>query len=137
MKLTRLSFLLTLALFVSSAFLAAGADAGAGAAVKHADAAAAAKLLKEDPNVIVLDIRTPKEFGEGHLKGAKNVDFNAADFEANLKKLATDKTYLVNCASGGRSTKSLELFKRLGFKSVVHLDGGFKGWEKAGQPVEK
>ncbi len=137
MKLARTSFFLTLALLVKGAFPIAAADAGAKPEVKHADAAAAAKLLKDDPKVVILDIRTPKEFGEGHLKGARNIDFNAADFEANLKKLETEKTYLVHCASGGRSTKSLDLFKKLGFKSVVHLDGGYKGWEKAGQPVEK
>ncbi len=123
--------LLTLVLLASPSF---AADAPA---IKHVDAAGAAKLLQVDPKVVVLDIRTPKEFGEGHLKGAKNVDFYADDFEANIKKLATDKTYLVHCASGGRSTKSLDLFKKLGFRSVYHLDGGFKGWEKAGQPVEK
>jgi len=116
---------------------AIAADAAGTPAVKHVDAAGAARLLKDDPKVVVLDIRTAGEFSEGHLKGAQNVDFNAGNFEASLKKLATDKTYLVHCASGGRSTKSLEVFKKLGFKSVVHLDGGFKGWEKAGQPVEK
>ena len=132
---TRIIFLLaTILLGVLTAVTSIAADA---VAVKHVDAQGAAKLLKEDPKVVVLDIRTPKEFAEGHMKGAKNIDFNADDFAASLKKLETDKTYLVHCASGGRSTRSLEQFKKLGFKSVVHLDGGFKGWEKAGQPVEK
>lgn len=107
------------------------------APVKHVDAAHAAKLLKEDPKIVVLDIRTKKEFDHGHIKDAKNIDFWGDDFEADIKKLPTDKTYLVHCATGGRSTKSLALFKKLGFKSIVHLDGGFKAWEKAGEPVAK
>jgi len=134
MKTRLIFFLATMLVGVLTAVTSIAADT---VAVKHVDAQGAAKLLKDDPKVVVLDIRTPKEFAEGHLKGAKNVDFYADDFAASLKKLATEKTYLVHCASGNRSNKSLPQFMKLGFKSIVHLDGGFKGWEKAGQPVEK
>ncbi len=49
------------------------------AAITHVDAAAAAKLVAEK-KVVVLDIRTPKEYAAGHLAGALNIDFYAADF---------------------------------------------------------
>ena len=112
------------------------------AAVKHADAAAAKKLLdeaaaKKDAKVAVLDIRTPDEFKAGHLAGATNIDFLGGKFEEQLAKLDKSKTYVVHCQSGGRSTKSLEKFKKLGFQSIIHLDGGYAGWAKAGLPVEK
>jgi len=45
------------------------------------------------------------------------------------------QTYLVHCAAGGRSGKTLEMMK--GFTAVYHLNEGFKAWEKAGKPVEK
>ena len=105
--------------------------------IKHMDAKAAAALLKKDPTVIVLDIRRPSEYEDGHIAKAKNIDFYADDFEGKLSNLDKSKTYLVHCAVGGRSTRSLATFKKLGFKSVVHLDGGFKGWAKDGLPVEK
>jgi len=107
-----------------------------GTTVTHADAAGAGKLIA-DKKVVVLDIRTPKEYAAGHIAGATNIDFNASDFEKRLVQLDKSKTYLVHCASGGRSTKSLAQFKKLQFQSVVHLDGGIKAWQKAGQPVEK
>lgn len=112
------------------------ATATAKTKVEHVDADGAAKLVA-DKKPVVLDVRTPKEYEAGHIAGAKLIDFNAADFEKKLATLDKGKTYLVHCAAGGRSTKSLEVFKKLEFKSVVHLDGGFKAWEKAGQPVEK
>jgi len=105
--------------------------------VKHVNAAGASQLLKEDSKVVVLDIRTAAEYQSGHIRGARNIDFYGDDFAAKLGALEKDKTYLVHCASGGRSTKSLETFKKLGFKSVIHLDGGFKAWVKSSQPVEK
>lgn len=114
----------------------------AAAPVKHVEAAEAAKEIDaaaKDPAkaITVLDVRTPEEFAEGHLKGAKNLDSNESDFHKQLAGLDRSKTYLVHCAAGGRSTRSLKVLEKLGFKSVVHLDGGYNGWKKAGLPVEK
>jgi phage shock protein E len=105
-------------------------------AVQHVDPKQAQKLI-EDKKVIVLDIRTPGEFKRSRIAGAKNMDFQAPDFEQRIDALDKSKSYLVHCASGGRSTHSLLLFKQHEFHSIYHLDGGIKAWEKAGLPVEK
>lgn len=106
------------------------------AAVRHVDAAGAAKLVAEG-KVVVLDVRTPQEFEAGHIQGAKLVDFNAPDFQADLAKLDRRRPYLVHCASGRRSTQALETFQALGFKDVTHLDGGFNAWKASGEPVQR
>jgi rhodanese-related sulfurtransferase len=95
----------------------------------------AAAMLKKFPSFVILDIRTPKEFAAGHLKGAKNVDFFGADFAAQLKKLDKKKGYLVHCASGGRSGKSMKQFKDQGFTTIYHIDDGYRGWTTAKLPV--
>ncbi len=105
--------------------------------IDHVDAAGAAKLLAGDQKPVVLDVRTPAEHTAGHIAGAKQIDFSAADFATKVAELDKDQTYLVHCQSGRRSTGSLKVFKKLGFKHIVHLDGGFSGWEDAGQPVVK
>ncbi len=107
------------------------------AEIGHVDGAAAAKLLKEDPSITILDIRTPDEFTAGHISGAVNIDFNDKGFAAQIKALDTSKRYLVHCKSGGRSGKSLAKFSELGFTKIVHLDDGFDGWKAAGHPVLK
>ena len=104
--------------------------------VKHVDAKQA-KVLVEAKKVVVLDIRTPEEFKEGHISGATNIDFNGPDFAKQVGQLDKSKSYLVHCAGGGRSTRSLPILKKLEFKSVYHLDGGFGGWADQGLPVEK
>ena len=106
------------------------------AGVRHVDPAGAEKLIQEK-RVVVLDIRTPAEFEAGHIAGAINLNFNDAEFSRKLDQLDKSRTYLVHCASGRRSTSSLETLRKLKFKSVVHLDGGLRAWEKAGNPVEK
>ena len=73
----------------------------------------------------------------GRIAGAVNRDFHAADFAEGLAGLDRSKTYLVHCAAGGRSEKSVARMKELGFSSVLHLREGFRGWARAGLPVER
>lgn len=97
----------------------------------------AVALLKTQPAVVVLDVRTPGEFQSGHLANAVNIDFRSPDFARQLARLDKSKTYLVHCAVGGRSTRSLLKLDSLGIKNVVHLDGGMDAWQKASLPVVK
>lgn len=101
------------------------------------DVEKAAALLAEDPSITVIDVRTPEEFAEGHLKGAVNLDFNADDFEEQIAKLDPAKPYLVHCAAGGRSGQSMEIFDKLKFSRILHLSPGYRAWVEAGKPVEK
>lgn len=109
---------------------------GAPAKATHADAGQAATLVAKG-DVVVLDIRTPAEFSAGHIAGATNINYQGRDFAGQISKLDRQKTYLVHCASGRRSTSSLPQFEKLGFKHIIHLDGGIKAWEAAGNPVKK
>jgi len=90
----------------------------------------AAKILKENPKAIVLDIRTPAEFNEGHITGAVNIDYKADSFESELEKLDRDTTFVMHCRSGRRSANSFETFRKLGFKNIVHMDDGILGWKQ-------
>jgi len=103
---------------------------------KHVKAEEAAKIIASG-DVNIVDVRTADEFKDGHIKGAKNIDIMSSDFEAQLGKLDKSKPTLVHCQAGGRSTRSLGIFEKLGFTDLIHLDDGFGGWEAAGKPVEK
>jgi rhodanese-related sulfurtransferase len=97
---------------------------------------AAAAITDNPPDdLVVLDVRTPEEFAEGHLEGAVLVDFYAADFAEQLAALDTDVPYLVYCRSGNRSGQALGVMDQLGFTSVVDVDGGIVAWTGAGLPV--
>ena len=102
----------------------------------HVEPAGAEKLIK-DGKVAILDVRTADEYKEGHIAGAQNIDFTENDFEKRVSALDKSKAYLLHCGSGRRSTASLEIFQKLGFQHLYHLDGGLKAWQGAGKPVEK
>jgi len=125
-------------LFLISVCLSAGFTQAKPGPAKHIKAPEAVKLLGDkSAQTTVLDVRTPQEFAEGHVPGAINIDFLAPDFQQKVSALDKSKSYLVHCQSGGRSGKSLEVFKKLGFTGIIHLDGGFSEWTEAGGPEEK
>ena len=95
----------------------------------------AVERMEKSSEIIVVDIRTPEEFAKGHLRKAINFNMNDEGFAKQLAKLDREKTYLMHCRSGGRSTASLPVWNRLGFKNVLHLSSGTLGWAKAGQPL--
>jgi len=104
--------------------------------VLHVDAKAAAELIQKS-DVTILDVRSPEEFQEGHLKDAMNIDIMSKDFAAKLAELDKTKPLLVHCQAGGRSTRALPTLEKLGFTKVIHMDGGFRDWVKMGGSVVK
>lgn len=93
--------------------------------------------LRKDKSNVVLDVRTPAEYANGHMPGAVNIDFNAPDFEKKVKELDKEKTYLVHCAGGVRSAKAAAKMLKLDFTKLYNLEEGMKGWEKAGNVPQK
>lgn len=85
----------------------------------------------------VLDVRTPSEFSGGHIPGATNIDISGLTFEDTIKKLDINKQYIVNCQSGGRSSRACSIMQNLGFKSAMNLEGGITSWKGKGFPMQK
>ena len=90
---------------------------------------------QENPDVVLLDIRTAREFDAGHIQGAVLLDYYSRDFVDRLKAMDREKTYLVYCRSGNRSGKSLVIFEKLGFQRAYHLATGINGWSREKYPL--
>ena len=88
------------------------------------------KELITKGNTLVIDVRTPVEFSEAHIKNAINIDYFSKSFSETISKLNKQKTILVYCAAGGRSTSACLDFKKLGFKKVYNLIGGYDDWNE-------
>ncbi len=89
------------------------------------------KLSTSDPNVVILDVRTDREFEAGYIPNAVQIDFMSPDFKTEVAKLDTSKTYVVYCQSGRRSSAASKIMtQELGFKEVKNLEGGYSTWSK-------
>ena len=92
---------------------------------------------KADTTSFLLDVRTSKEYTEGHLAGARQLDYlNTEAFDAGIKQLDKSRTYYIYCRSGKRSHGACLKMKKQGFK-VYDMEGGILNWTKLGMPVER
>jgi len=92
---------------------------------------------KGNTNFIILDVRTPQEFADGHLANAVNIDFNSASFSNEMGILDREKTYLVYCRTGNRSRGVIEVMKKLDFQKVYNLANGIVEWQNERLPISK
>jgi len=97
-------------------------------------------LIQENqnkPDFIILDVRTPEEFADGHIENAANIDFHSETFRDELDNLDKNKTYLIYCRSGSRSGKALNIIAELNFEEVYNVSGGISTWNAEELPTVK
>jgi rhodanese-related sulfurtransferase len=112
--------------------------AAPGAELRQVSANQADELIKANTgnrNFVILDIRTPGEYREGHIPNAVLLDFQSPSFRENLSGLNKNRTYLMYCRSGNRSGRAMGLFGELGFTRVLELRGGIKSWLASGRTL--
>lgn len=88
-----------------------------------------------EPGVITLDVRTPGEFAEGYIEGARLIDFQSGNFENEIATLDKNATYAVYCRSGNRSGQAVKVMQDAGFTNVFNMNGGVIDWANAGMPL--
>ena len=101
-----------------------------------------ALALKDDPHVVLVDIRDPRELErEGRIDGAFHCPRGMLEFwidpESPYHKsvFAEDKKFIFFCAGGLRSALATKVAQDMGLKPVAHMIGGFGAWKKAGAPI--
>ncbi|MFO7699234.1 MAG: rhodanese-like domain-containing protein [Acidimicrobiia bacterium] len=122
-------------LIALAAAIAVAGCSPSGATLETVSPEAAAEVIANTPDVVVLDIRTPEEFAEGFIEGASNIDFYRSDFAGQLDMLDKDAPYVVYCRSDNRSGDAMDVFADLGFTNVTEIDGGIVNWYESGLPI--
>jgi len=86
--------------------------------------------LAADDNAVILDVRTEREFEDGYIPNAINIDiYLGREFMSELEKLDKNKSYYVYCRSGNRSRQACSIMNQLGFENAFNLDTGIIKWE--------
>lgn len=115
----------------------AKSEATAGSESTEIKADELAEMLQAKPGLLVIDIRTPAEFAEGHIEGAINIDFLDAGFAEAVAGIDTSAPTAFHCRSGGRSGQAESVFEALPFAELYHFSGGSIAWSDAGKPMVK
>ena len=134
-----LKYILLLALILVSLSSICKDDEGTGDTLyENVTVAEAFQLIQDNadnPDFVILDVRTPGEFAGGHIESAVNIDFYADSFKTDLNRLDKNKTYLIYCRSGNRSGKTLTMMRELKFRNVYEMKDGIKQWKKESLPI--
>ena len=86
--------------------------------------------LKEDNNSVLLDIRTPQEYNQGHIPNSTLMNIYHPSFLNEVQKLDKSKNYYLYCRSGNRSCQAGQLMIKLGFTTVYNLRSGILDWDE-------
>ena len=94
-------------------------------------------LMADKREALLLDVRTPEEWNEGHLAGASHADYwgDEQAFQAAMDAIPRDRPVLVYCAGGGRSGLTAKELIKAGHREVYNLENGISGWVAEGHPV--
>jgi thioredoxin len=92
--------------------------------------------LNSSADAQIVDVRTPEEFGSGHLLNASNINIDDAAFDTQIGKLDKAKPTFVYCLAGGRSANAVKKLKDAGFTELYDMKGGFRAWSGARKLVD-
>ena len=121
-------------LFILSIVITATLFAQTGANTQHLTAQEFKKAL-ETNKYMLIDVRTPEEFAQGHITGAININVNDEDFVKKIKdKTQKQKMLAIYCRSGRRSKVAINAIEPLKLQ-IVELNDGIMGWLQAGFKV--
>ena len=84
--------------------------------------------IKSDNSAVIIDVRTPQEFSDGHIPTSKLIDIYNPTFQSKILELDRSKNYYIYCRSGNRSYHASVFMLSEGFTSVQHLEEGIISW---------
>lgn len=102
---------------------------------KNISSTQAKALLAKEKKIVLLDVRTPEEYRQARLHGARLIPLS--DLAKRVQEIPRDRPLLVYCAVGGRSVSAAGFLAAHGFRDIYQMSDGLVGWYKNGFPIEK
>src|SRR5579864_551433 len=90
-------------------------------------------LESRSAETMLLDVREPEEYEQGHVPGAINLP--QADLVSRLDELPHNCPLALICRSGARSLRAAQFLRQVGFEQVMNVQGGTEAWRAAGKPL--
>jgi rhodanese-related sulfurtransferase len=93
--------------------------------------------IKEGADQLILDVRSEKEYQNGHIAGAVHIPFDEIKDRLAEVEPFKSKDIIVYCQSGRRAGMAAKTLKEAGFTRLYHLDGDWGAWSKNDRPFVK
>jgi rhodanese-related sulfurtransferase len=99
------------------------------------DVTEAYQWITSDPNFMILDLRTPEEYAQGHIAKSRLLNFYDSSFKTQLETMDRNQPYIIYCRSGARSGEAMKTMQEMGFRKVFNIKGGTLAWQAKGYPL--
>lgn len=96
----------------------------------------ATRLINRN-DAVVVDVREPERYAEGHILNARNIPLKELETRARELDRYKKKAIILSCETGNRANSAAGVLKKLGFAETYCLQGGVNAWRQAGLPTEK
>ena len=93
------------------------------------------RRLKSGDKVVVIDVRDPDEFRDGHIEAANNISRGFLEFRIGTAVTDPNTPIVLYCQTGLRSVLAAKALRELGYTTVINLQGGYQKWVQSGLPV--
>lgn len=134
MSIKRTYILFLTFLLAVSAGCTGSSDATGSHIFKSISPVEAQKMMKEKKDLLVVDVRSPRELSNGYIEGSMLIPF--WEIAQGKRSLPKDKPILLICAVGGRSYGLGQALSRNGWPVIYNLSGGISAWKQAGLPLK-
>ena len=103
--------------------------------IKEEDFRETKKRLDAGEKIVIVDTREESEWARGHIPGA--IHLGKGIIERDIERAVPDKesTVVLYCGGGFRSALAADNLRKMGYRNVISMDGGWRGWTEAGFPI--
>src|SRR6476660_5750687 len=105
--------------------------------VKETDINGYKKMLAAGEPAVLIDVREDNEWAAGHAAGALHLGKGVIERDIETKIPDKDTKLVLYCGGGFRSALAADALQQMGYTNVISLDGGWRGYQQSGLPIEK
>ncbi len=104
--------------------------------IRETDVGTVRERLERGDRFHLVDVREESEWARGHLPGAEHMSKGVIERDIERRVPELDAEIVLYCGGGFRSALAADNLQKMGYRNVLSMDGGFRGWKEAGLPIE-
>ncbi|MBB6056059.1 rhodanese-like domain-containing protein [Tolumonas osonensis] len=105
--------------------------------VNEVDVHQVKRWMEQSRPFVLLDVREESEWEKGHIPAAQYLGRGILERDIETRFPELDTPFVLYCGGGFRSVLAADNLQQMGYRDVISMDGGYRGWVEAGYPVEE
>lgn len=105
--------------------------------VNEVDVQQVKRWMEQSRPFVLVDVREESEWAKGHLPSAQYLGRGILERDIETRYPELDTPLVLYCGGGFRSVLAADNLQQMGYRDVISMDGGYRGWVESGYPIEE